>query len=77
MHRTQISLESAQYQRLTQEARRLGISMSAVIRRLIDSHLVSDGKERDPLREITGIAEGQGRYAARRHNEYLYGKSRK
>jgi hypothetical protein len=77
MHRTQISLESAHYQRLSREASRLDISMSAVIRRLIEQHLGTSGGEPDPLRDITGIAEGQGRYVARRHNEYLYGKLRK
>ncbi|MDN5870908.1 MAG: ribbon-helix-helix domain-containing protein [Nitrococcus sp.] len=39
MHRTQISLEDAQYKALVQESRRRGMSISALIRALVDARL--------------------------------------
>lgn len=77
MLRTQISLEGRQHEMLKQEAGRLGISMSALLRRIIDAHLASaqDGAAvSSPLGAITGIADGRGEYVARKHNRYLYGE---
>lgn len=74
MHRTQISLESEQYRRLGQEARRLGISASALIRQLVEDHLGRSTPEfEDPLDAITGIAHGGGDAIGREHNRHLYG----
>ena len=76
MQRTQISLELEQHRRLTQEARRAGISMSALIRRLVEAHF----RERpapeaeDPLETIVGIGRGTGESVGRAHDRYLYGK---
>lgn len=77
MHRTQISLDSNQYERLSQEARRHGMSMAAVIRRLVDEHFAREitADAGDPLDRLTGIAEGTGEPVAREHNRYLYGKT--
>lgn len=74
MQRTQVTLTPEQYQRLAEEARRLGVSIPAVIRHLIDEHLQQDASEADPLGDITGIAEGNGEAVGREHNRYLYGK---
>lgn len=76
MHRTQISLEPEQYERLAQEAHRLGISMSALIRRLIAEHFARQPPPEDPLGKLLGIAEGSGDYVGRNHNRYLYGENR-
>ncbi len=78
MHRTQISLESEQHRRLGQEARRLGISASALMRRLVDDYLASsNAADEDPLDAITGIAHGGGEAIGREHNRTLYGKERR
>lgn len=76
MHRTQISLQSEQYERLTEEARQLGISMSALIRQLIDEHIARHPQQEDPLKDLIGIAEGSGEDISGQHNDYLYGKGR-
>ena len=77
MHRTQISLDRAQYERLTREARRQGVSMSELIRRLVHDYLERkcNRPEKDPVEEVTGIAEGTGEYVGRRHDRFLYGKN--
>ncbi|MBK1706060.1 hypothetical protein CKO40_16230 [Halochromatium glycolicum] len=75
MHRTQISLEPDQYQRLGDEARRRGISLAALIRSLIDEHLGRDQPpEKDPLDALIGVGEGSGEAVGRDHNHFLYGK---
>ena len=74
MHRTQISLEHEQYRQLGMEARRHGISLSALIRRLVDNHFKSETRlEGDPLEAVTGIGAGTGAPVGREHNRYLYG----
>ena len=76
MHRTQISLEPEQYRKLGAEARRLGISLSALIRRLVDAHrggAQGQEEEEDPLDAIAGIGRGDGAPVGREHNRYLYG----
>jgi hypothetical protein len=67
-----------QHKRLSQETRRLGISMAAVIRRLIDQHFAREkvADAEDALDRLTGMAEGSGEPVAREHNRYLYGKAR-
>ncbi len=75
MHRTQISLEPEQYRRLGEEARRQGVSLAALIRRLVDEHFARSGSpEPDPLETIIGIGEGSGEPVGRDHNRHLYGK---
>ncbi len=74
MHRTQISLEQEQYHRLGIEARRRGISMSALIRNLVNEHFIAaSGPAQDPLEAVTGIGSGTGDPVGREHNRYLYG----
>ena len=73
MHRTQISLEHEQYRRLGDEARRRGISLSALIRRLVDEHFgAGTTSASDPLEAIEGIGSGTGEPVGREHNRYLY-----
>ena len=76
MHRTQILLEQKQYQLLHAEARRKGISLSALIRHLVDERFAGAREPApDPLKAITGIGSGSGEPAGREHNRYLYGTS--
>ena len=76
MHRTQISLEQEQYRLLGIEARRLGISLSALIRSLVDEYFQAGGAPvQDPLDAVTGIGSGTGDPVGREHNRYLYGSS--
>ena len=75
MHRTQISLEHEQYRLLGAEARRQGISLSALIRRLVDEFFGSERPpEQDPLEAVIGIGSGTGEAVGREHNRYLYGR---
>lgn len=80
MHRTQISLEADQYKRLREESRRRGVSLSQILRELIDAGLCrakpSRGKRADPLARITGIAAGTGERVGRDHDRILYARKR-
>ena len=76
MYRTQISLEREQYRRLRREARREGISLSALIRRLVDEHFnAGAARAIDPLEAVAGIGSGTGAPVGREHNRYLYGSA--
>ncbi|MDE0063757.1 MAG: ribbon-helix-helix protein, CopG family [Gammaproteobacteria bacterium] len=76
MHRTQISLEQEQYRLLGIEARRRGISLSALIRSLVDEYFNADrGHVQDPLEAVIGIGSGTGDPVGREHNRYLYGSA--
>ena len=75
MHRTQISLHQEQYISLQQEAQRLGISLSEMIRRIVQEHFAKQNTETNPLNALAGIAEGTGEAVGRHHNRFLYGKS--
>jgi hypothetical protein len=76
MHRTQISLEPEQHRQLGDEARRRGMSLAALIRRLIDQHLDRDEPTpNDSLDSLVGIGNGGGDPIGREHNHYLYGKA--
>ena len=78
MHRTQISLENEQYDLLTHEARRRRISLSAVLRELVDARYRRKGSVRqrkaDPLAALTGLGAGTGEPVGRQHNRFLYGR---
>ncbi len=75
MHRTQISLEHEQYRLLGAEARRKGISLSALIRNLVEEYFGSEKpSEQDPLEAVIGIGSGTGGSVGREHNRYLYGR---
>ena len=74
MHRTQISLESGQYEWLLAESRRRRISLSGLIRQLVSERSAKGGRTRDPLAAVTGIAAGSGEPIGREHNRFLYGK---
>lgn len=76
MHRTQILLQEEQYRILGLEAKRTGISVSALIRNLVDTHFRGrDNIREDSLEIIIGIGTGTGEAAGKNHNHLLYGYS--
>ena len=73
MYRILVSFEHEQYRRLRDEARRKGISISALIRQLVDEHFsTATTSTIDPLDAIKGIGSGSGEPVGRGHNSYLY-----
>jgi hypothetical protein len=62
MHRTQILLEEPRYDFLLREARRQGVSLSALVRRLITERMSGPKDEEDPLDRLTGIAADHDRH---------------
>lgn len=74
MHRTQISLKEDQYENLVQEANRLNISLSELIRRLADEYLQKQQPQKSAIDELAGIGSGTGEAIGRNHNRYLYSK---
>lgn len=62
MHRLQISLPEWQVQYLTDQARRDGVSMAEVVRRLVSREAESAPRAQDvsTLWDIAGIAEDHG-----------------
>lgn len=57
MHRTQVILESWQHQALRARAEREGISISALLRRILDRALARPEERGDALEAIAGIGE--------------------
>jgi hypothetical protein len=74
MHRTQISLEDWQYEKLKEVSRKTKKSLSLVIRSLVSSSFSDQtvSKENDPLSHLIGKGSGDGSSAARDHDKYLY-----
>jgi len=72
MHRTQISLEPEHYGYLSAEARRLGVSMAEVVRRLVGDRMRA-AKQRDPFADLVGAGEGDGKFSGADHDRVLYG----
>lgn len=75
MHRTQISLEEQQYKNLQRYALRENLSISAVIRELLDKHLPpapAAKAEGNPLLALKGMVSGKGKTRGRDHNDVLY-----
>lgn len=79
MHRTQISLEKEQYETLVREARRRGVSLSALLRELVKARYPKRSARAgraDPLASIRGLGAGTGEAVGRKHNQLLYGRKR-
>jgi hypothetical protein len=77
-HRTQISLEDWQYQILVELSRKTKKSLSAIIRELLSERLLTQtvNKEKDPVSGLIGIGRGDGSPVARKHDKYLYGRTK-
>ena len=74
MHRTQISLEDWQYEKLREVSRKTKKSLSLVIRNLISGAFSAQtiSKKEDSLSELIGVGHGDGSPVARDHDRYLY-----
>ncbi len=75
MHRTQISLEEEQYNNLRHYAQNKKLSISAIIRDLLDKHvpdLQFENMKDSPLHQLKGIVSGKGEFRGREHNKELY-----
>lgn len=75
MHRTQISLEEQQYHNLRQYARQRKLSISAIIRELLEQHVPAtapDNEDISPLKQLKGIVSGKGKTTGKNHNDVLY-----
>lgn len=77
-HRTQISLDDWQYQMLLEISRKTKKSLSAIIRELLSEKLMIQvvNKKKDSVSGLIGIGSGDGSPVARKHDKYLYGKTR-
>lgn len=80
MRRVQIRLDEDTYQALKQEAHRRGLSMSALLRQLVDEHL-APGRRRLRYGDFTFIGSGESEPSdldpiSERHDEVLAEGSR-
>jgi hypothetical protein len=73
MHRSQIFLEEWQYETLKARAERTGLSISEVVRVILNEHLAEDqNKALHLLESLNGI--GKSKHQARNLDERLYKK---
>jgi len=73
-HRTQISLETWQYEALMEVSRKTRKSLAGILRELISEKFATDHMNRadDPIMGIVGLGSGDGKAVARNHDEILY-----
>ena len=76
MHRTQVYLESSQYEMIKARARREGNTLAQVIRESVEAYLqpVRMRSMEDPLHKIIGIGKGDGSAVAENYEDFLYGE---
>lgn len=75
MHRTHISLEENQYRNLRHYAQNQKLSISAIIRDLLDKHvpdIQSDDLIVNSLQQLKGVVSGKGEFKGSDHNTQLY-----
>jgi hypothetical protein len=77
-HRTQISLETWQYEILMEQSRKTRKSLARIIRELIAEKFAGDktDREKDPIMGIIGMGSGDGTPIARNHDAVLYPSGR-
>lgn len=72
-HRTQIQLETWQYEQLKRRAAEEGISLSELIRRIVGQELAGTQRfDRGHLMELAGAFSDPG-FDSRDHDEVIYG----
>ncbi|MEW6187980.1 MAG: ribbon-helix-helix domain-containing protein [Thermodesulfobacteriota bacterium] len=78
-HRTQISLETWQYEALMEVSRKTRRSLAAILRDMIAEKFAGDkiNPAEDPIMGIIGIGSGDGKAAARNHDKFLYNHNRR
>jgi hypothetical protein len=78
MHRTQISLEDWQYEKLKAVSRKTKKSLSLIIRDLVSGGFSAQtvSKKNDSLSQLIGKGRGDGSSTARDHDQYLYSRKK-
>jgi hypothetical protein len=73
-HRTQISLETWQYEALMEVSRKTRKSLAGILRELITEKFSRDKVDQanDPIMSIIGMGSGDGKAVARNHDKILY-----
>ena len=73
-HRTQISLETWQYEALLEVSRKTRKSLAGILRDLITEKFSRDkiDQANDPIMSIIGMGSGDGKAVARNHDKTLY-----
>jgi hypothetical protein len=73
-HRTQISLETWQYEALMEVSRKTRKSLAGILRDLIAEKFAADkiNQADDPIMGIIGLGSGDGKAVARNHDRILY-----
>ena len=72
MTRTQIMLEPRQHSFIASEAASRGVSVSALVREIIDAHMENTPLSRGGLMDLAGIIT-QSDFCGRDHDEVLNG----
>ena len=73
MTRTQIMLEPRQHSFIASEAASRGVSVSALVREIIDAHMDVAPPAHEGLMELAGIITTRD-FSGRDHDEILYGQ---
>jgi hypothetical protein len=72
MTRTQIMLEPRQHSFIASEAASRGVSVSALVREIIDAHMEDTPPSSQGLMDLAGIIT-QSDFSGRDHDDILYG----
>jgi hypothetical protein len=74
LHRTQVLLEPRHYQALKRLAREEGLSLSALLRQILEEHLFQqqEKEQHPPLSTLAGLGRDPS-LAGRDHDQALYG----
>lgn len=73
MQRTQVLLESGQYEALKARSRREAKSLSKLVREAVDAFLGRSKPAESRLSDICGIGKDPSRASGADHDHYLYG----
>ncbi len=78
-HRTQLILEDEHYTYLKETANRRGVSISSLVREMVEMYQVEQrhrpgAVREDPMMAIAGDFEGSGEAVGRNAEEILYGR---
>ena len=76
MKRTQVYLDEREYEAVREASFKARISISALIRRLVDQHLLGQRSRRKTARDLlalSGLIHETKPDVAKRHDDYLWG----
>ena len=72
MHRTQLNITDFQYQFLLSESKKTGVSISELIRELLDEKIQPTAKVQALRKEMVGLAKSPKGDLSQNHDKYLY-----